>query len=77
MILQNIKKYIGLANNKKPECLGNFMNVKKFGVKKTFNGYWTYAEKEDCSVYWATKHFTTKQEAEDFINKLASEYKWI
>ncbi|MBW0175977.1 MAG: hypothetical protein KXJ45_03460 [Candidatus Fonsibacter sp.] len=53
------------------------MNVKKFGVKKTFNGYWTYAEKEDCSVYWATKHFTTKHEAEDFINKLASEYKWI
>jgi hypothetical protein len=43
MILQNIKKYIGLSNNKKPACLGNFMNVKKFGVKKTFNGYWTYA----------------------------------
>jgi len=77
MKLQNIKKYIDLVCNKKPSCFGNFMNVKKFGIKKTYNGYWTYAEKEDCSVYWATQHFETKQEAENYINKLAKEYKWI
>jgi hypothetical protein len=77
MKLQNIKKYIGLFSNKKPAYIGNFMSVKKFGVKKTFNGYWTYAEKEDCSVYWATQHFETKQEAEAYINKLAIDYKWI
>jgi hypothetical protein len=54
----------------------NFMKVKCFGCKKTYDGYWTYAEKEDTQVYWATQHFKTKEEAENYINKLAKEYGW-
>jgi hypothetical protein len=57
------------------------MIAKEHGVKKTWDGYRTYANVQDgkylMPINWASALFKTKKEANDFINKLAKENNWI
>ena len=57
------------------------MIAKEHGVKKTWDGYRTYANVQDgkylIPINWANGLFKTKKEANDYINKLAKENNWI
>lgn len=57
------------------------MIVKEHGVKKTWDGYRTYANVQDgkylMPINWASALFKTKKEAKEYISKLAKENNWI
>ena len=57
------------------------MIAEDYGVKKSWDGYRTYANVQDgkylMPINWANGLFKTKKEANDFINKLAKENNWI
>ena len=57
------------------------MIAKEHGVKKTWDGYRTYANVQDgkylIPINWANGLFKTKKEANDYINNLAKENNWI
>jgi hypothetical protein len=57
------------------------MIAKEHGVKKTWDGYRTYANVQDgkylMPINCASALFKTKKEANDYINKLAKENNWI
>jgi hypothetical protein len=57
------------------------MNAKEYGVKKTWDGYRTYANVQDgkflMPINWANELFKTKQEATSYIDKLAKEWNWV
>ncbi len=61
--------------------LGDNMQAKEYGVKKTWDGYRTYANVQDgkylMPINWANGLFKTKQEAQAYINKLAKEWNWV
>ena len=56
------------------------MQAKEYGVKKTWDGYRTYANVQDgkflMPINWASALFKTKLEATAYINKLAKEWNW-
>jgi hypothetical protein len=60
--------------------LGDNMQVKEYGVKKTWDGWRTYANVQDgkylMPINWANELFKTKQEAKAHIEKLAKEWNW-
>lgn len=57
------------------------MQAKEYGVKKTWDGYRTYANVKDgkflMPINWANELFKTKQEAKAYIEKLAKEWNWV
>ena len=57
------------------------MIVKEHGVKKTWDGYRTYANVQDgkylIPINWASSLFKTKKEAKEYISKLSKENNWI
>lgn len=57
------------------------MIAKEHGVKKTWDGYRTYANVQDgkylMPINWASALFKTKKEAKEYISKLAKENNWI
>ena len=57
------------------------MQAKEYGVKKTWDGYRTYANVKDgkflMPINWANELFKTKQEAKAHIEKLAKEWNWV
>jgi hypothetical protein len=61
--------------------LGDNMQAKEYGVKKTWDGYRTYANVQDgkylIPINWASSLFKTKQEAKAYIEKLAKEWNWV
>jgi hypothetical protein len=62
--------------------LGDNMQVKDYGIKKSWDGWRTYAHVSDGTpmglmpVNWANGLFKTKQEAKAYIEKLANENNW-
>jgi hypothetical protein len=56
------------------------MNVKEYGVKKSWDGYRTYANVKDgkylMPINWANELFKTKQQAKAFIEDLAKKNGW-
>jgi hypothetical protein len=58
------------------------MNVKDYGIKKSWNGWQTYAYVSDGTklglmpIDWATSVFKTKQQATSFIKDLAKKNSW-
>jgi hypothetical protein len=63
--------------------LGDSMQAKNYGVKKSWDGWRTYAHVSDGTpmglmpIDWANGLFKTKQEATAYINKLAKEWNWV
>lgn len=61
---------------------GDSMQAKDYGVKKSWDGWRTYAHVSDGTpmglmpINWANGLFKTKQEAQAYINKLAKEWNW-
>jgi hypothetical protein len=57
------------------------MIAKEYGVKKTWDGYRTYANVQDgkylMPINWASVLFKTKKKAKEYISKLAKENNWI
>ena len=57
------------------------MIAKEYGVKKTWDGYRTYANVQDgkylMPINWASALFKTKQESKAYIKKLAKEWNWV
>ena len=62
--------------------LGDNMQVKDYGIKKSWDGWRTYAHVSDGTplglmpINWANGLFKTKQEAKAYIEKLANENNW-
>lgn len=62
--------------------LGGNMQVKDYGIKKSWDGWRTYAHVSDGTplglmpINWANGLFKTKQEAKAYIEKLANENNW-
>ena len=62
---------------------GDSMQAKDYGVKKSWDGWRTYAHVSDGTpmglmpIDWANGLFKTKQEATAYINKLAKEWNWV
>ncbi len=62
---------------------GDNMQAKDYGVKKSWDGWRTYAHVSDGTpmglmpINWASSLFKTKQEATAYINKLAKEWNWV
>jgi hypothetical protein len=60
---------------------GDSMQAKEYGVKKTWDGYRTYANVQDgkylMPINWANELFKTKQKAKAHIEKLAKEWNWV
>ena len=60
---------------------GDNMQAKEYGVKKTWDGYRTYANVQDgkllMPINWASVLFKTKQKAKAHIDKLAKEWNWV
>jgi len=58
------------------------MEVKEYGVKKSWDGWRTFAYVSDgipmglMPINWANRLFKTKQKAKDFIEKLALNNGW-
>jgi hypothetical protein len=58
------------------------MQAKDYGVKKSWDGWRTYAHVSDGTplglmpINWANGLFKTKLEATAYINKLAKEWNW-
>ena len=62
---------------------GDNMQAKDYGVKKSWDGWRTYAHVSDGTplglmpINWANSLFKTKLEATAYINKLAKEWNWV
>ena len=62
---------------------GDNMQAKDYGVKKSWDGWRTYAHVSDGTplglmpINWANGLFKTKLEATAYINKLAKEWNWV
>jgi hypothetical protein len=73
-------KNIDARANMTATNLGDNMQAKEYGVKKTWDGYRTYANVQDgkylMPINWANGLFKTKQEAKAYIDKLANENNW-
>ena len=59
----------------------NFLNVKEYGVKKTWDNQWeTFAHTPDgkylMPITWAREVYKTKKEAKRQIEKLAKKWNW-
>jgi hypothetical protein len=60
----------------------NYLNCKDFGVKKSWDGWRTYANVSDGTnsglmpINWANGLFKTKSAANKSIKKLAAEWGW-
>ena len=59
----------------------NFLNVKEYGVKKTWDNQWeTFAHAPDgkylIPITWAREVYKTKKEAKRQIEKLAKKWNW-
>jgi len=58
------------------------MKAQEYGVKKSWNGWRTYAYVKDGTpmglmpITWASELFQDKQQAKDFINNLAIKNGW-
>ena len=58
------------------------MKAKDYGVKKSWNGWMTYAYVSDGTalglmpIDWASQKFDTKQQAKNFIEDLAKQNGW-
>jgi hypothetical protein len=56
------------------------INAQEYGVKKTWDGYRTYANVQDgkflMPINWASKLFKSKTKASIFIKNLAKEWNW-
>ena len=56
------------------------INAQEYGVKKTWNGYRTYANVQDgkflMPINWASELFKSKTKASIFIKNLAKEWNW-
>jgi hypothetical protein len=61
-------------------CEYYIMEVKEYGVKKSWDGYRTYANVQDgkylMPINWANELFKTKQQAKTFIEDLAKKNGW-
>jgi hypothetical protein len=65
----------------KGESVMNFLNVKEYGVKKTWDNQWeTFAHTPDgkylMPITWAREVYKTKKEAKRQIEKLAKKWNW-
>ena len=59
----------------------NFLNVKEYGVKKTWDNQWeTFAHTPDgkylMPITWAREVYKTKKEAKHQIERLAKKWNW-
>jgi hypothetical protein len=60
----------------------NVLNCKDYGIKKSWDGWRTYAHTSDGSsmglmpINWASELFKNKKQAETFINDLAKKNGW-
>ena len=60
----------------------NNMEVEDYGVKKSWDGWRTFAYVRDGTpmglmpITWANELFKTKQKAKTFIDDLATKYGW-
>jgi hypothetical protein len=60
----------------------NILNCKDYGVKKSRDGWRTYAYVSDGTsmglmpITWANELFKTKKQAKDFIEDLATKNGW-
>jgi hypothetical protein len=56
------------------------INAQEYGVKKTWDGYRTYANVQDgkflMPINWASELFKSKTKASIFIKNLAKEWNW-
>jgi len=54
-------------------------NIKEYGVKKTWDGYRTYAYAQDgkflTPINWCSELFKTKKQAQKFINQQVEKLK--
>ena len=54
-------------------------NIKEYGVKKTWDGYRTYAHVQDgkflTPINWCSELFKTKKQAQKFINQQVEKLK--
>ena len=63
-------------------CEYNRMEVEEYGVKKSWDGWRTFAYVRDGTpmglmpITWANELFKTKKQASDFIEKLAINNGW-
>ena len=56
------------------------INAQEYGVKKTWDGYRTYANVQDgkflIPINWASELFKSKTKASIFIKNLAKKWNW-
>jgi hypothetical protein len=75
-----LTRNIDARANMTATSLGDNMQAKEYGVKKTWDGWRTYANVQDgkylMPINWANELFKTKQEAKAHIEKLAKEWNW-
>ena len=63
-------------------CEHSDMEVKEYGVKKSWDGWRSFAYVRDGTpmglmpITWANELFKTKKQAKDFIDDLAKKYGW-
>ena len=63
-------------------CEHSLMEVEDYGVKKSWDGWRTFAYVRDGTpmglmpITWANELFKTKQQANVFIKDLATKYGW-
>jgi hypothetical protein len=63
-------------------CEHSLMEVEEYGVKKSWDGWRTFAYVSDGTpmglmpITWANELFKTKQQAKTFINDLATKNGW-
>ena len=63
-------------------CEHSLMEVEEYGVKKSWDGWRTFAYVRDGTpmglmpITWANELFKTKQQANVFIKDLATKYGW-
>ena len=63
-------------------CEHSDMEVKEYGVKKSWDGWRSFAYVRDGTpmglmpITWANELFKTKQQANVFIKDLATKYGW-
>jgi hypothetical protein len=78
-----LMKNIDARENMTATNLGDNMQVKDYGIKKSWDGWRTYAHVSDGTplglmpINWASALFKTKQEAKAYIEKLAKEWNWV
>jgi len=77
--MRNIDEHVSMTATN----LGDNMQAKDYGIKKSWDGWRTYAHVSDGTplglmpINWASDLFKTKQEAKAHIEKLAKEWNWV